>query len=103
MNTKIELNRWQPSVDIFKRLAHDAMTQYDADQYLAEKSIDSIKQCEFVGATLGLEFQRYLAEYLYQPCHIHLDEAQKHGLNYYEKRLDCQVCLKELKKSFGVK
>jgi hypothetical protein len=103
MNDKVELKPWQPNINVFKRLVGEAMTQYDADQYLAGKSIDPIKQCEFVGASLGLEFQKHLMEYLWGDCTTHEPPIQ--FINYRPKiyRWGCRECQNELKKYFGVK
>lgn len=50
--------------DRLKRLVHDAMTQYSVEQYLKDKPIDSIKQCEFVGICVALEAEKETKEEL---------------------------------------
>jgi hypothetical protein len=44
--------------DRLRRIIHDAMTQYSADQYLKGDKIDAIKQCEFVGIMVAFEAEK---------------------------------------------
>jgi hypothetical protein len=59
--------------DQIKRLVHDAMTQYSADQYLKGEKIDQIKQCEFVGIFIAVIIEQVVKK----ACQKAVSEAKK--------------------------
>ena len=92
------------NTDKLKKLIHDAITQYSADQYLQDKKIDPLKQCEFVGIFIAIEAEKEIANELLGDIEKHLKEYQWRTDPDLSKRHYpyCPTDLKTLKQKYRV-